>query len=74
MGSTTIDNSKEITYLNYKFIEATKHLGKNNQAGTRLFELQVDFAYKLNKLRYAPGYILSRMVSNIHTFINEIEK
>ena len=63
---------REINFLNYKFFEATKVLGKNNINGTDLHEYQVDFAYKINKLKYAPSYVISRIIANTHTFINEI--
>lgn len=71
---TNYDIEKEIKHLNYKFYEATKHLGNKNITGTMLHEHQVDYAYKINKLKYAPGYVLGRMIANIHSFIGEIPK
>jgi hypothetical protein len=63
---------KEINYLNHKFYDATKHLGYKNVSGTTLHEYQVDYAYKINKLQYAPAYVIHKIISNIHTFINDI--
>lgn len=65
---------KEISYLNFKFFEATKHYGNKNIQGTDLYEYQVDYVYKINKLKYAPSYILHKIITNIHQYISDIPK
>lgn len=70
----TYNIEQEIHSLNNRFYAATRHMGYKNIAGTVLYEHQIDFAYKINKLKYAPSYVLGRMISNIHSFITEIPK
>lgn len=72
--ANSYDLDKEVSYLNYKFYEATKHFGNKNIQGTDLYEFQVDYAYKINKLKYAPIYIVHKIITNIHQYISEIPK
>lgn len=71
---TIYDLNREINFLNTKFREATKKYGSKNLQGTDLYDYQVEFAYKLNKLNYAPSHVLHKIVFNIHSYINEISK
>jgi len=64
---------REIGTLNHKFLLATRRFGNKNGHGTLLHELQVDFAYKINKLKYAPDYILNKLIHNTYQFIYDID-
>ena len=67
-----INMAREISTLNRKFDSVTKHFGNNNLKGTQLHEIQVDFAYKINKLKYAPDHVAHKMVYNTYQFVNDI--
>jgi len=68
-----INVDKEIDYLNYKFTEATKRFKPiNNKKGSELYNIQVDFCYLLNDIKFAPQYIVHKLISKIHNFINGI--
>ena len=68
-----VNLSREIGTLNHKFLLATKRFGNRNNAGTKLHELQVDFAHKINNLKYAPDYIMTKLIHNTYLFIYDID-
>lgn len=64
---------REISILNHKFSQATKKFGNRNVSGTKLHELQVDYSYKIHNLKFAPDYIISKLVYNLYQYITEID-
>ena len=69
-----IDVSSDVRYLNNKFFDATKHLGYNNESGTKLHEYQVDFAYRIDTLKYANIRSAKNIVASILQYIAMIPK
>ena len=61
---------KTIEHLVKTFNYGSRHLRGNAVKGTKLYELQVEFAYMLNNISQSSAYIVPKLVSLAYEFIN----
>lgn len=67
-----MDNSIDtsIKQLSSAFYKATRGTREKAVRGTKLFQLQVDFAYMLDAIKRGPGYIAPKLIAVTNDFIN----
>lgn len=68
------DPKQQIRRLNAEFREKTKQLGNNNLKGTKLYDLQVDFAYLIDEIERGPIFAIPHIIYKTETLIRSIGK
>lgn len=69
----TIDLDRVVRHLNTNFEKATRALGRKNQKGTELYQLQVDFAHLIHEIQTGPEYLAPKFISEANELIGKIQ-
>lgn len=68
------DPKQQIRRLCAEFREKSKPLGNNNVKGTKLHELQVEFAYLIDEIERGPVFAVPHVIFKAETLIRSIGK
>lgn len=68
-GVKAIDSSRVVRHLNANFKAAIQKLGKKNEKGTKLYTLQVEFAYMIDEIQRGPVYLMPKVISDANDLI-----
>lgn len=58
--------------LRAEFRDRTKQLGNKNEKGTRLYGLQIEFAYIVDGIQRGPLFAVPRLISDCEKLIQTI--
>ncbi len=64
----------QVQEINNEFKNRTKALGYDNTKGTLRHKYEVDFAYALNDIRWAPIYIAQKFVDRLESIVVNLSK
>jgi len=72
--SREINREQVVKYLNHAFAKAIQPLGNKNVKGTELYNHQVDFCYLIDSIQRDPTYIVSKVIADCNTLIDNINQ
>lgn len=67
----TIDTDRVLRHLTRNFSHATRNMGKAVK-GTRLYDLQVEFAYMVDEIQRGPVYLTPKVIADANELIASI--
>lgn len=71
--ASSINVKQVLEYLTHTFEEATRGLGPKSKAvkGSKLYELQVEFAYLIDEIERGPTYMLPMVIQQANDLIEQ---